>query len=72
MYSDRPKDNFKPETDGWLFGGFMADCLTRDLGQWVGCPPWGSFSGIVARIYASFGENHEKLKTARSTRAIED
>ena len=22
---------------------FTADCLTRDLGQWMGCPPWGSF-----------------------------
>ena len=28
---------------GWLVVGFMIDCLTRDLGQWVGCPPWGSF-----------------------------
>ena len=40
----------------------MADCLTRDLGQGMGCPPWGSFLGILARIYASFckrtdGEN---------------
>ena len=26
-----------------LVVGFMADCLTRDLGQWVGCPPWGVF-----------------------------
>ena len=26
---------------GWLVLGFMADCLTRDLGQWVVCPPWG-------------------------------
>ena len=22
--------------------GFKADCLTRDLGLWVECPPWGS------------------------------
>ena len=28
---------------GWLVVEFMANCLTRDLGQWVGCPPWGFF-----------------------------
>ena len=31
--------------DGWLLlvVGVKADYLTRDLGLWVGCPPWGSF-----------------------------
>ena len=24
-------------------GGVKADYHTRDLGLWVGCPPWGSF-----------------------------
>ena len=28
---------------GWLVVGFKADCLTRDLGVWVGCPPWEIF-----------------------------
>ena len=59
-------------TFGWLVVGFMADCLTRDLDQWVGWPPWGSFQGILARIYASFGENNGKLRTARSTNATGD
>ena len=48
----------KTEVISWLVVGFMADCLTRELGQWVGCPPLGSFQGILARIFASFGENH--------------
>ena len=26
---------------GWLVVGFKADCITRDLGIWVECPPWG-------------------------------
>ena len=51
---------------GWLVGGIKADCLTRDLGLEVECPPWGSFQGILARIYASFGENQGKLRTAGS------
>ena len=25
------------------------------------CPPWRSFQGILARIYASFGENQGKF-----------
>ena len=57
---------------GWLVVGVKADCLTRDLGLWVECPSWGSFYRILARIYASFGENHGKLQTARSTSAIGD
>ena len=24
-------------------GGVKADYLSRDLGLWVGCPPWGPF-----------------------------
>ena len=49
--------------------GFKANCLTREPGLWVECPPWGSFYGILARINASFRENHEKLRTARLTSA---
>ena len=56
-------------TEEVVVGGVKADYHTRDLGLWVGCPPWGSFYGILARIYASFGENHGKLRTARSTSA---
>ena len=37
-----------------------------DLGLRGECP------GILSRIYASFGENHEKLRKARSTSATED
>ena len=36
-----------------LVEGSKADCLTWDLGLWVKCPPWESFQGILARIYAS-------------------
>ena len=25
---------------GWLVVGSKGDCLTRDLGLWVECPPW--------------------------------
>ena len=28
---------------GAVVVGVKADCLTRDLGLYVGCPPWGSF-----------------------------
>ena len=28
---------------GLVSVGFKADCLTRGLGLWVECPPWGSF-----------------------------
>ena len=31
------------EMVGWLVVGVKADYLTRDLGLWVGCPPWGVF-----------------------------
>ena len=29
--------------EGWLVVGLKVDCLTRDLGLLVKCPPWGSF-----------------------------
>ena len=45
---------------------FKADCLTKDVGLWVECPPWGSFYRILACIYGSFRENHGKLRTTRS------
>ena len=32
-------------------------------------PKWRSFWGILGRIYTSFGENHGKLRTARSISA---
>ena len=40
----------------WCGVGVKADFLKKDLG-----PPWGSFYGILAPIYASFGENHGKI-----------
>ena len=57
---------------GWLVVGSKADSLTRDLGLWVDCPPWGVFLRDPSRIYACFGENHGKLRTARSTSATGD
>ena len=57
----------------WLIGcRDKANYLTMDLGLWGECPSWGSLLGIIACIYASFGENHGKHRTARSTRATED
>ena len=54
----------------WLVAtGSKAGCLTRDIGLCVECPLWGSFKGILDRIYACFGENHGKLRTARLTSA---
>ena len=38
-------------TDGWLIVRFKADCLTRDLGQWVECPPWGLETAILCNLY---------------------
>ena len=40
----------------WLVIGFNTDCLSRNLGVRVECPPWGFFYGILVRIEASFGE----------------
>ena len=51
---------------------FKTDCHTRDLGRWLGCPPSMSFYMILARTYASFGENHGKLRMNRSTNATGD
>ena len=31
------------KVNGWLVVGVKADYHTRDLGLWVGCPPWGVF-----------------------------
>ena len=41
----------------------------RPMGE---CPAWGSFLRILARIYASFEENHRKLLATSSTSVIED
>ena len=56
------------------FIGFVElGCRIKDIcpleGSWpVGeCPRWRSFQGTLTRIYASFGESHGKLRTARST-----
>ena len=57
---------------GLLVVGFKADCLTRYVGLCVGCPPWGSFQGILAHMYASFGKEQGKLRTARLIRSIGD
>ena len=54
---------------GWLVVGFKANCF---IGWWVECPPWGVFKGILARTYACFGENHGKLRTAKSTSVTGD
>ena len=52
-----------------MFGVWVWNWLPTlgGLGLCVGCPPWGSVKGILAFIYGSFGENHEKLQTARLT-----
>ena len=47
------------------------DCF-RVLGLWGKCPPWVSFWEILVYIYASFGENHGKIWTTRSTSATGD
>ena len=39
---------------------------SRVLGVWRECPPWRSFYGVLACIYANFGENHEELQTVGS------
>ena len=41
-------------------------------GRRVGCPPWGCFYGILAHIYAGFGENYRKLRTAKSISTTEE
>ena len=52
----------------WVVGcRIKANCLLLEPGPAEGVLSLGSFYGILARIYASFGENHEKLRTARST-----
>ena len=48
----------------WLVVGSKADCPNRDLGS--------ALHALLARIYVSFGESHEKFRTARSTCAIGD
>ena len=50
---------------GWLVVSIKVDCLSRNLGLFVECPPWGALYGILARIYGSIGESHGKLRTAR-------
>ena len=42
MHSFWPVSSFH-WTSGWLVVESKADCLTRDLGLQVECPPWGSF-----------------------------
>ena len=57
---------------GWLVGcRFEANCPLVGPGPVGGMPAVEaeSFLGNLARIYASFGENHGKLRMARSTGA---
>ena len=54
---------------GWLVVRVRPIFLMWDVGLWGEYPRWGSFEGIPARIYMSFGENHGKLRTARLTSA---
>ena len=50
--------------------GFKADCLTRNLGLWMGLGLHEDLSrGVLARVHASFGENHRILRMASSTSA---
>ena len=56
----------------WLVLRLRHIVFTRDLGLKRKCPLWGSFYGILARIYWSFGENHGKLRTPRWTSTMED
>ena len=60
----------RPQGFNWLIGwiqGFKVDCLTGDLGLWVGTPSMGVFLRGPSPFYASLGENHGKLQTARWT-----
>ena len=52
--------------------GFKANYYTKDLDLWVVYSPWGVFPSDPSRIHGSFGENHGKVQTARSTSATED
>ena len=47
--------------------GFRPIIRLWDLGLQGECPPWGSFSWILAGIYTSFRENHGKLRKAMLT-----
>ena len=49
--------------------GVKADCLKKGPRSIGGMPSEGVFKGILACIFASFGENHGKRRTARSTSA---
>ena len=40
IHSNKELDFFKV---GWSVICFTDDCLTKDLGILVKCPPWGSF-----------------------------
>ena len=47
-------------TSGWLVVGIKADCLTRDLGVLVECPPWGVFLGDLSPYLREFGRKPRK------------
>ena len=58
---------------GWLVGyRYESNCPLVGRGTIGGVPSvgGGSFLGILARIYASFGENHGKLRTVRSISGV--
>ena len=50
--------------DGWLVVGSKADSLSRDISQWVECPPWGlskRSQPVFKRISEKTTENSERL-----------
>ena len=56
--------------NSWLVGcRDKANCPHVGPVSMGECPPWGSFKGILTRIYVRFGKNHGKLQTVRSTSA---
>ena len=56
----------------WLVVELTPNFLLCNLGLQGMWPPRGSFWGIIARIYANFGENHGKIRTARSSSVAGD
>ena len=56
-------------TNSWLVEGLRHISARGIFGWRRSALLRESFWGILARIYESFGENHEKFRTARSTSA---
>ena len=54
-----------------MYVGLRPNVRFWDLNLQGECPPWAFIKGTLDRIYASFGENNGKLRTARPTSATE-